>query len=122
MMLQDPKEGGQVQRPVVDDLGLRAHLAAQEDAAHANEHLGIDMMGNGLDPFDQAPGEVLLAADIGGDRLGLGGGPHRVFMGKLHSGLHGFMFSICSLAGNGGVDPDSDPVGAMADNRTAGSG
>jgi len=63
--LQDPVEGRDIARDVVDDLALRRALAAQEHAAHADERLGIGLVRHRRDHGDEAPRQLLLAADIG---------------------------------------------------------
>ena len=44
--LEDAEEVRQVARPVVDDLGAWASIAAQENAAHADERLDISLVRN----------------------------------------------------------------------------
>lgn len=68
--LEDPEQVGDVPAPVIDHLGLRARRAAQKDAAHADERLGIGRAGGGVDDGADALGEVALAALSGGDRRG----------------------------------------------------
>ncbi len=66
--LEHPEETGNVAAEIVDRLHLRRRAPAQEHAAHADEGLGIEPMGRGLDRRDDAAGADLLAADIAGDR------------------------------------------------------
>ena len=65
MPLQDAKQCRDVARDVVDHLPPRRPAPPEKHAAHADEWLGIGVMGYGLD----APGELLaepaLAANIG---------------------------------------------------------
>jgi hypothetical protein len=68
MALQDPEERRDVGRDVVDDLDLRPPRSAKEDAAHADERLGIELVRRVVDELDQAAGEIALAADVAGDR------------------------------------------------------
>src|SRR3546814_20546297 len=66
--LKHPEEGGDVAAVVVHDLGLRRRSAAEEDAAHADERLGIEFVRDLLDALDEAAGQVALAAEVSGDR------------------------------------------------------
>ena len=59
---------------VVEDFRLGPRRFAQQDTAHAGEGLGVAGMGDCLDALDDAPGEVLLAAEPGRERLGGCGG------------------------------------------------
>ena len=49
MPLQHAEEGRDVARDVVDHLDARPRRAAQEDAAHADERLGIAVVVDALD-------------------------------------------------------------------------
>ena len=66
--LQDPEEGRDVLVDVVDDLGLYRPPAAQEDPSHADKSFGVGIMRDFIDLADDRPGQVSLAALIGGER------------------------------------------------------
>lgn len=68
MLLEDAEEGDDIGADVVDLLGAGAAGAAQEDAAHANEGLGVGLVRDGVDDGAEAAGEIPLAADIGRGR------------------------------------------------------
>ena len=60
--LEDAKQVGNLAAPIIDDLGARAHGAAQKDAAHADERLGIGLAGHRVEEGADAFGEVTFAA------------------------------------------------------------
>ena len=48
MPLQDPEERGDVRVEVVDHLRLGNETSAKEDATHADERLGVDLVGGSI--------------------------------------------------------------------------
>jgi hypothetical protein len=82
--LQDAEQVGDVAGEVVDRLGRRHLPAPQEDAAHADEGLGIEPVRDGLDPRHQAGRQVALAADVAGRRPERPDGTIRLY---LHDAL-----------------------------------
>ena len=76
MPLEDAEQVGDVPATVVDDLGPRPGGAAQEDAPHANEGLGIGGAGGGVEDRADAASEVALSAQPRGDGRGRMDGGH----------------------------------------------
>jgi len=74
MPLQDPEEIDDLPVDVVHDLGRRLGRAAEEDAAHAHEGLGVGAMGDARDPLGQRGRKPVLSAEPGRDRLDRGNG------------------------------------------------
>jgi hypothetical protein len=60
------EQGDDVAGNVVDRLGPGAPRAAQEDAAHAHEGLGIAGVGRGLDDGADAAGKIAFSTDVTG--------------------------------------------------------
>lgn len=65
MVLQDPEEISDIVVEVIDHLGARPEVAAEEHAAHTDKGLGIAFVRRGVDQRDQALCEYPLAAQIG---------------------------------------------------------
>ena len=62
--LQDPEEGRDILRPVVDYLGRRPSIAAEEHPAHPDERFRIGGVRRRADQRYQPPRKVALAADV----------------------------------------------------------
>ena len=74
VMTHHPEQRHHLLGAIVDRLGRCRLRAAQEDATHADEGLGVEAMGDDLDAPDQPAGEVVFAAHPRGKRTGVGNG------------------------------------------------